>query len=88
MFWVPPLAAVIGAAGGDAAVTALGLAAWLLMAALYLPILRYYRLPIVGSLALPFTATLYLGMTVDSGIQHYRGRGAAWKGRTYSERIS
>ena len=22
-------------------------------------------------------------MTVDSAVQHYRGRGAAWKGRTY-----
>ena len=88
MFWVPPLAAVIGAVGGDAAVAALGIAAWLLMAALYVPMLRYYRLPIVGSLALPFTATLYLGMTVDSGIQHHRGRGAEWKGRTYSERVS
>ncbi|MEU1166977.1 hypothetical protein ABZ372_44335, partial [Streptomyces sp. NPDC005921] len=23
-------------------------------------------------------------MTVDSAVQHYRGRGAAWKGRTYA----
>jgi hypothetical protein len=23
-------------------------------------------------------------MTVDSAVRHYRGRGAAWKGRTYS----
>ena len=22
-------------------------------------------------------------MTVDSAVQHWRGRGAAWKGRTY-----
>ena len=54
------------------------------MTALYVPMLRYYRLPWPMALALPFTATLYLGMTVDSAIQHCRGRGAAWKGRTYS----
>ncbi len=28
-------------------------------------------------------------MTVDSAVRHYRGRGAAWKGRTYSaDRVS
>ncbi len=27
---------------------------------------------------------MYLLMTVDSAVQHWRGRGAAWKGRTYS----
>ena len=84
MFWVPPVAVVAGAAGGDVLLAALGAAAWLLMAGLYAPMLRYYRLPAIAALALPFTATLYLGMTVDSAIQHRRGRGAAWKGRTYS----
>jgi hypothetical protein len=45
--------------------------------------LRYYRLAPAGALLLPFTAFLYLLMTVDSAVQHWRGRGAAWKGRTY-----
>ncbi|ODA75222.1 hypothetical protein APS67_000383 [Streptomyces sp. AVP053U2] len=32
---------------------------------------------------LPFTAFLYLLMTVDSAVRHHRGRGGARKGRTY-----
>jgi len=83
VFGVPPATAVLGAVRGDLVVLALGAAAWLLMAALYLPMLRYYRQPAVTALLLPFTAGLYLLMTVDSAVQHYRGRGAAWKGRTY-----
>jgi hypothetical protein len=54
------------------------------MAGTYLPMLRYYRQPALLALTLPFTAVLYLLMTVDSAVQHYRGRGAAWKGRTYA----
>ena len=46
--------------------------------------LRYYRQPLWLAPLLPFTALLYLLMTVDSAVQHYRGRGAAWKGRTYA----
>jgi hopene-associated glycosyltransferase HpnB len=83
VFGVPPATTVLGAVRGDLVVLAVGAAAWLLMAALYLPMLRYYRQPAVTALLLPFTAGLYLLMTVDSAVQHYRGRGAAWKGRTY-----
>jgi hopene-associated glycosyltransferase HpnB len=84
IFLVPPVAAIGGAVVGDPLTAALGLAGWLLLAALYVPMLRYYRLPVLLALALPVTATLYLGMTVDSAIAHYRGAGGAWKGRTYS----
>jgi hypothetical protein len=61
-----------------------GAAAWAVMAGTYVPMLRYYRQPRWLSPLLPFTAFLYLLMTVDSAVQHYRGRGAAWKGRTYA----
>jgi hopene-associated glycosyltransferase HpnB len=84
VFLVPPVTTVVGAVTGDAAVAALGAAGWLLMAATFAPMLRYYGQPVVLGLLLPFTASLYLAMTVDSAVQHYRGRGAAWKGRTYS----
>ena len=84
IFLVPVAATVVGAITGDAWLLGLGAAAWLLMAALYVPMQRYYRLGWPMALLLPFTATLYLGMTVDSAIEHYRGRGGAWKGRTYA----
>ena len=72
-----------GAVAGDPAVYRAAGAAWALMALTYLPMLRYYRQPAAAALLLPFTAALYLLMTVDSAVQHWRGRGAAWKGRTY-----
>jgi hopene-associated glycosyltransferase HpnB len=83
MFWVPPAALVYGLVAGDGSAALVGGAGWLLMAALYVPMLRYYRQPPVAALALPVTASLYLAMTVDSARRHYLGRGGAWKGRTY-----
>ncbi|MGW9076532.1 glycosyltransferase [Streptomyces kronopolitis] len=83
VYLVPPVALVVGAAGGGAAVAALGGAAWAVMCGTYLPMLRHYGQPWWTAPLLPFTALLYLLMTVDSAVQHHRGRGAAWKGRTY-----
>jgi hopene-associated glycosyltransferase HpnB len=83
IFLVPLVSIVVGAVTGDVPALVLGAATWLLMAGTYLPMLRYYGQPWPAAFALPFTATLYLAMTVDSAVQHYRGRGAAWKGRTY-----
>ncbi|MEX2980336.1 glycosyltransferase [Streptomyces sp. C36] len=84
VYLVPPLAVAAGALGGAVVPLALGAAAWAVMAGTYLPMLRYYRQPPWLAPLLPFTALLYLLMTVDSAVQHYRGRGAAWKGRTYA----
>lgn len=83
VYLVPPVAAVGGAVAGDAVVCAVGFAAWAVMAGSYLPMLRYYRQPPWLAPLLPLTALLYAAMTADSAVQHYRGRGAAWKGRTY-----
>ncbi|AJP00747.1 glycosyl transferase family 2 [Streptomyces cyaneogriseus subsp. noncyanogenus] len=84
VYLVPPAALVAGAAGGDTAAAVLGGLAWLVMTGTYLPMLRYYRQPRWLAPLLPFTASLYLLMTVDSAVRHYRGLGAAWKGRTYA----
>jgi hopene-associated glycosyltransferase HpnB len=83
IFLAPPVLTVVGAIEGDAAVWAPAVAAWLVMALTFVPMLRYYRQPVVAALLLPVTATLYLSMTVDSAVRHWRGRGAAWKGRSY-----
>ncbi|MHC5908562.1 glycosyltransferase [Streptomyces sp. S6] len=84
VYLVPPLALVAGLAAGSAPVAVLGGLAWAVMAGTYVPMLRYYRQPLWLAPLLPFTAFLYLLMTVDSAVQHCRGRGAAWKGRTYA----
>lgn len=84
VYLVPPAAVLSGAAAGNAAAVATGAAAWSVMTVTYVPMLRYYRQPLWLAPLLPLTASLYLLMTVDSAVQHYRGRGAAWKGRTYA----
>ncbi|MFG2760811.1 glycosyltransferase [Streptomyces wuyuanensis] len=86
VYLAPPVAVYAAAAGVPGAAVAgwAGLAAWVVMTATYVPVLRYYRQTLWLAPTLPFTALLYLLMTVDSAVQHYRGRGAAWKGRTYS----
>ncbi|WP_428956585.1 glycosyltransferase [Streptomyces sp. cg35] len=84
VYLVPPAAVCVGLAAGSAPTALLGALAWTVMTGTYLPMLRYYRQPLWLAPLLPFTAFLYLLMTVDSAVQHYRGRGAAWKGRTYA----
>ncbi|WP_327363518.1 MULTISPECIES: glycosyltransferase [unclassified Streptomyces] len=84
VYLVPPVAFFAGLATGHVATAWAGALAWLLMAGTYLPMLRYHRQSAVLAPLLPLTALLYLLMTVDSAVQHYRGRGAAWKGRTYA----
>ena len=84
VYLVPPVALFTGLAAGSTATAVLGGLAWLVMTGTYLPMLRYYGQRLWLAPLLPFTAFLYLLMTVDSAVQHYRGRGAAWKGRTYA----
>ncbi|MFR9675703.1 glycosyltransferase [Streptomyces sp. TR02-1] len=76
VYLVPPAAALTGSAAGAAA--------WAVMTATYLPMVRHYRQPWWVALTLPVTAALYLAMTVDSAVRHHAGRGAAWKGRFYA----
>lgn len=78
--FVVPVAALAG--GAVAAI--LGGIAWLIMALTFAPMVRYYRQPAVLAVVLPFTAVLYMLMTLDSARRHWMGRGATWKGRTYS----
>lgn len=84
VYLAPPVAVAAGAWSADGATAAAGGCAWALMTLTYLPMLRHYGQPAWLAPALPFTALLYLLMTVDSALRHARGRGAAWKGRTYA----
>jgi hypothetical protein len=56
-------------------------AAWMLMAVAFWPTLRFYRLSPLWAPLLPAIAAAYLGFTLDSAVQHARGRGGLWKGR-------
>ena len=59
----------------------LGLCAWVLMALLFQPILRFYRLSPVWGVALPAIGATYTLFTLYSAFQFWRGRGGMWKGR-------
>ena len=76
-YLVPALLALFGQGLAQAA----GLAAWLLMAIAFQPILRFYRVSPLWGLALPAIAAAYTVFTVQSAIAVWRGRGGQWKGR-------
>jgi hopene-associated glycosyltransferase HpnB len=88
LYLLPPAAAIAGlawvaAGGGSTAwwLAATGLAAWALMTASYLPMLRLYRLSPLRAPGLPLIAAMYAAMTADSARRHHAGRGGEWKGR-------
>ena len=66
---------------GEGWARGIALATWALMAFSYVPILRRYRVGFGWALALPGIAATYLAFTIESAVQHWRGRGGLWKGR-------
>ena len=58
-----------------------GWLAWIIMALMFQPILRFYRLSPLWGIALPLIGAFYAGFTFDSAIQHWSGKGGMWKGR-------
>ena len=83
LYLVPPVGTVVGAARRNVRLAAASALAWLAMAFAYRPAGRLYDRTIPETLLLPLSAALYCAMTVDSAVAHARGRGSAWKGRTY-----
>lgn len=59
----------------------LGAAAWLLMSIGYWPAVRFYRRSPLWAPLLPLIAAFYMGCTVHSAVQYWRGKGGQWKGR-------
>lgn len=81
LIFVAPPAAVL--AGGAA--RWLGIAAWALMAATWLPTLRRFGLHPARAPLLPVAAVFYMAATLGSAFDHHRGRGVVWKQRAYHE---
>jgi len=81
LVFVVPLTAL--AASPWSSQGAFGLAAWLAMSLAYLPVVTFYRLPVLWTLSLPFAAVLFLAMTWSSAIAYWRGTRARWKDRAY-----
>jgi len=77
LYAVPPALALFGHGPAQA----IGGAAWLIMAVLFQPILRFYRRSPLWGLVLPLIAGFYAACTILSAWQHVRGKGGMWKGR-------
>jgi hopene-associated glycosyltransferase HpnB len=77
-YLAPPVLA-LGASGIAQAMAA---AAWMLMAAAFQPMLRFYRVNPSWGFLLPAIACAYMVFTLRSAYQHACGRGGQWKGRT------
>jgi len=75
------LAAPMLALFGEGVVRLVGMAAWLLMAISFQPMLRFYRLSPLWGLALPAIAFAYMLYTLESAYRYWRGQGGIWKGR-------
>ncbi|HEY0267113.1 MAG TPA: glycosyltransferase [Rhizomicrobium sp.] len=62
-----------------------GWLAWIVMAVMFQPILRFYRLSPLWGLALPLIGVFYAAFTLESALQHWSGKGGMWKGRAQAE---
>ena len=58
-----------------------GWLAWIIMAIMFQPMLRFYRLSPVWGLALPLIGAFYAAFTLESAVQYWSGKGGMWKGR-------
>jgi hopene-associated glycosyltransferase HpnB len=76
---VPPAAALLG----HGPMFWFGLIAWILLAGSYLPTLRRFGRSPLWAPILPLIAGFYMAATIGAAVNHYRGRGVAWKGRAY-----
>lgn len=81
-FVVPPMAALMG----EGSARLFGIGAWALMALLFVPMLRTYKVSSLYGVALPAVALAYLMFTLDSAFQSMRGKGGFWKGRFQATR--
>jgi hopene-associated glycosyltransferase HpnB len=58
-----------------------GWLAWIIMAVMFLPMLRFYRLSPLWGLALPLIGAFYAVFTLESAVLYWMGKGGMWKGR-------
>jgi hopene-associated glycosyltransferase HpnB len=84
LYLVPPIALIYGVKNVDLAVVVFGAAGWSVMAASIVPTLKLYGLNAAYSVLLPVAGSLYVAMTISSASRDRRGKGGAWKGRSYS----
>ena len=83
-YLVAPIAVLTVPLHGSVVAFVFGWFAYLGMTLAYAPTLRRYKKSMLWALILPLSALVYMMMTISSALNHWRGLGGAWKGRTYS----
>ncbi|MEE2692125.1 MAG: glycosyltransferase [Pseudomonadota bacterium] len=83
IYLVPACAVLAFPFHHDGPAAGFGLAAWAIMAATYRPTAALYGQAGWRAALLPLAAFFYVLMTIFSAVQHERGEGGSWKGRTY-----
>ncbi len=83
--WLLFVAPVLAAASGEYPAWIAGLAAWLLLAATFVPTLRRFGVTPLLGLLLPAIALFYMASTLGSALDHHLGRGVTWKRRVYKD---
>ena len=76
IFLAPPILTFVG--GWCSAIAA---SAWILMILAYVPTLKALSVTPLWAPLFPITTLFYIGATIHSAFQYYRGRGGEWKGR-------
>ncbi len=87
IYIVSPVSAILGIINNNWLIAIVGLLGWLLMGLAYLPTIKLYGISFWWAFSLPIIAVLYTLMTFDSAWRHWQGKGGAWKGRVYNEKI-
>lgn len=83
--YVAPVTLAVFGHGGAAALAG---AATGLMVLSFAPIQVFYRLSPWRALTLPLIGVVYTVWTLDSALQHWRGRGGMWKGRAQGSHVT
>lgn len=78
LVYVLPIALLVT---GSLLLGILGASAYLLMIAMYAPMVRFYRLNLLWAPTLPLSALFYMGATIHSAVKYWLKRGGEWKGR-------
>jgi hopene-associated glycosyltransferase HpnB len=78
VYLLPPVVALLSVRTAAEILAAL---AWLLMTISFLPMVRFYRLTPLWSLALPLIALFYMAASFHSAFRYWTGKGGEWKGR-------
>ena len=83
IYILPVFSFIYGGISQNWLLMSIGALSWGLMAYTYWPTIQAYQLKRFESFLMPFTASLFMGMTLYSAWLHFRGKHSGWHNRSY-----